>query len=453
MVLGGAEEIGANCTYLQLDGTGVLIDAGLHPRNRDGAAFPDLESLEMRPVDLVAITHAHTDHLAGLPYVVRRYPQVRTLMSFATRDLSHIMLNNSSKLLRTDVGKSFTKEQLEYYHPDQIELLRRTFEAIPYEEKTSFKGYSGAHEVDLTFHWAGHILGSAGVSLECNGLRIMHTGDVQFDAQPFIKKARFPKIHADVLITEATNCATDRPNDFTGESKKLAAFINKISVAGGSILVPCFALGKQQEMLTKLHELMLKGSIPRLPIFTGGMGVKINKVYDQYCYTDPVKVPGFEVSDIPQERLRFGDLFTGAYMKHPSIVLAPSGMMNKGTLSYALATQWVTRPSFGMAFIGYQDPDSPGHHMLYSKPNVAFDFGGRKLTRSCHLERLRFSAHASLEGIVDYITDVRPSTLVIVHGETEACDLLALCVRERLPGTRVIIPRQGVSYDIASTKH
>ena len=453
MVLGGAEEIGANCIYLELDGTGILIDAGLHPRRRDEGAFPDVEALEMRPVDLLAITHAHTDHLAGAPFVLRRFPHLRTVMSAATRDLSHIMLSNSSKLLRTDVRRTFSDDALSFYNSDQIELLRRSFEAMEYDAPLTFRGYSGRSDVQLQLHWAGHILGSAGVSVENQGFRIMHTADVQYDQQTVIRKARFPRVHADVLITEATNCATDRHNDFAGEAKKLAAFINTITSNNGSVLVPCFALGKQQEILAMLFELMKKGTIPSLPIYTGGMGVKINKLYDQYCYTEPVRRPGFEISDIPQERLRFDDLFTGAYMKHPSIVVAPSGMMNRGTMSYALATQWMTRPSFGIAFIGYQDPDTPGYQLLHSKPKTSFDFGGRSMSRSCKLERLRFSAHASLEGIVDYITDVRPSTLVIVHGETEACDLLALCVREQLPGTRVIIPRQGVSYDLKPTSH
>ena len=67
IVLGGAEEIGANAFYLEMDGTGVLIDAGLHPRHRDERAFPDLDALGQRPVDMMVITHAHTDHLGGVP--------------------------------------------------------------------------------------------------------------------------------------------------------------------------------------------------------------------------------------------------------------------------------------------------------------------------------------------------------------------------------------------------
>lgn len=453
IVLGGAEEIGANSLYFELDGTGIIIDAGLHPRYRDARAFPDLDVLAFRPLDILAITHAHTDHLSGLPYVLRRFPHLRTVMTHATRDLSHIMLHNSGRLLKTDISTWFPNSVLEFYTRDQIELLRQSFEPVEYAQPFAIRGHSGLSEVQITCHWSGHILGSAGIELACGGMRLMYTGDVQFDTQQSIREARFPRTHFDVLVTEATNCATDRTPGTPGELRRLASFINKITSANGSVLIPCFALGKQQEILVILNDLMMKGAIPRLPIFTGGMGVKINKVYDQYCYTEPLRRPGFEISDIPQERLRFEELFTASYMKHPSIVVAPSGMMNKGTLSFALATQWIAKPNFGIAFVGYQDPETPGSQLLNSQPNIAFEWAGRLVKRSCQIERVRFSAHASLGSIVDYITDVRPKTLVIVHGETDACEMLALCVHERLPKTRIIIPAQGVPYDISSSAY
>lgn len=450
MVLGGAEEIGANCTYLDLDGTGFLIDAGLHPRDRGMGALPDIDALEHRQADVLAITHAHNDHLGGLPYVMRRMPYLRPIMSHATRDLSHVMLHNTAKLLKTDVTSWFPAEALDFYRRDTIEQLRHTFEALPYGEPMTIRGRQGRSDVTVTLHWAGHILGSASVHLACNGLSILHTGDLNTDHQAFIQRSRIPRTHVDVLITEATNAGTDRPHDFQAEGKRLASFINRVTTANGSVLIPGFALGKTQEILRTIHGLMRRGSIPSVPIFTAGMGVRINKVYDQYCYTEPVRQPGFEISDIPQRRIRFDELFHGDYMKTPSIVIAPSGMMNRGTISHALGIAWSTRPSFGIAFIGYQDPTSPGYAMLTSVPGTPFDFGGRSIRRSCMVERFRFSAHASLEGLTELVTDIKPKTVVIVHGERDACDHLALIAHERLPGTRVLIPRHGRAYRVGA---
>jgi Cft2 family RNA processing exonuclease len=448
MMIGGAEEIGANSCYLDLDGTGVLIDAGLHPRDRSIRAFPDVDALGDRPTDALIVTHAHTDHLGGLPYVMRRKPHLRAIMSDATRDLSHVMLHNNAKLLKSDVTGHFSEDALLFYKRDQIELLRHAFEAIPYQEPLSMRGYTGRSDVRVTLHPAGHILGSAAVGIECGGYSILHTGDIQFDDQAVIPRARVPRGHVDCLITEATNAMREDPNDFKAERKRLAGFINTVTTNNGSVLIPCFALGKQQEILMTIHSLMRAGSIPPLPVYTGGMGRSISKIYDQYCYTEPMKQPGFEISDIPQERVTLDTAFTEKYFKTPSIVIVPSGMMNMGTLSYALATAWMTRPSFGIAVIGYQDPATPGAQLMASVPGKSFEFGTRTMKRSCAIERFRFSAHASLDGLLDLITDVKPTTLCIVHGETQACDHLALCAKERLPATRVIVPRHGQPYSL-----
>lgn len=447
-MLGGADEVGANCCYLNLGGTGILIDAGLHPRQRNSRAFPALGALEHRPVDFLVVTHAHTDHLGGVPFVVRKYPHLRTLMSYATRDLTHVMLHNNGKLLRGEIQHYFKKEELEFYEREQIELLRKTFEAVSYDEPVELTGFKGQLPVKLGLHWAGHILGSAGVSIEYDGLRILHTGDVQFEHQSVIQRAKLPRNHADVVITEATNCATDNPIAYAAETKRLGAFINRITNAGGSVLIPCFALGKTQEILSRVYSLMRKGTISQMPIYTGGLGTAVSKVYDEYCYTEPMRVPGFEISDIPQERLEWEGLHSGPFFNTPSIVIAASGMLTKRTMSFVLAKHWFKHANFGIAFIGYQDPETPGHALLHSKKDEAFDFAGKSYVRTCEIERFKFSAHADLGGLVDYITDVRPSTVVIMHGEPDACNNLALSIRLRLPGVRVVIPRQGVSYAI-----
>lgn len=448
LILGGAEEIGANACYLDLDGTGVLIDAGLHPRLRTADAFPDLDALQGRPVDLLVVTHAHTDHLGGVPFVMKRFPHLRTLMTYATRDLSHVMLHNGGRLLRSEVTGHFPKEALDFYTKEQIELVRRSFEAVNYEEVRTIRGYTGRSDVALSLHYSGHILGSAGVVIEHEGRRYLHTGDVQFLHQSYVKGSLLPRIHADVVITEATNAANVEPIDYDAETKKLAAFINTITAANGSVLIPSFALGKTQEMVSILYRLMRKGTIPHLPIYTGGMGVAINKIYDQYCYTEPVRQPGFEISDVPQRRIDQRHPLQGDYFKEPSIVVASSGMLSKGTTSHTLASAWFRKPTFGIAFIGYQDPSTPGYNVLHSERNKPFDFAGRSVMRSCSIERLRFSAHTDRDPLVDFVTDVRPSTVVITHGEPEACDHLALAIRDRLPGVRIIIPRRSVSYNV-----
>lgn len=445
---GGAEEIGANCCYLDLDGTGIFIDAGLHPRDRTERVFPSFDAIADRPTDLALITHAHTDHVGALPYLLRRFPHVRPVMTFATRDLTHIMLPNGAKLLRAEMQGVVPKDWLDFYDRNEIDRLRMTFEAIRFDEPQTYRGYRGRSDVVAQYSWAGHILGSASVLLDCKGFSVLHTGDIHFEDQTVVPGAHPPRRHVDVLITEATNGAIPVMPSLQEETDRLARFINMITERNGSVLIPCFALGKMQEMIVLLYDLMRRGVIPHLPIHTGGMGTRISKVYDQYCYDHPMLRPGAEISDVPQEKIFRNDLDTGDYFKRPSIVVASSGMMNRGTISYELALLWMTKPTYGIAFIGYQHPSTPGHDLMVSPKNEPFDLAGRRTRRVCEVERFRFTSHASREGLVSLINDTTPSTVVIVHGEPEACEELALAIRDQRPGTRIIIPRAGVPYDL-----
>ncbi len=453
MMLGGAEEIGANCTYVSIEGTGVFIDTGLHPRERTAAAFPAVDLLGHRPTDMAFITHAHTDHLGALPYVMRRFPHLRAIMTHATRDLSHITLPNGARLLKNEITPDVPREHLEFFDRNAIAQLRYAFEALAYGDELEFRGYSGRAGITASFHWAGHILGSAGVLLKSGGFSILHTGDTMFDNQTVIPKARLPRHHVDVLIMEATNGAVEHSPSRREERVRLARFINSITERNGSVLIPCFALGKMQEMVVMLGSMMQRGEIPHMPLHTGGMGTRISKVYDAYCYSDPMIHPGLEVSDTPQEPIIRDEIHRGPYLKTPSIVLVSSGMLNTGTLSYNLAQIWMTRANFGIAFIGYQHPSTPGYALSMSERKQPFDLAGRRVTRRCEVERFRFSAHASRESLIEFATDIRPSTLVLMHGEPEACDSLADDLHDRLPGMRILIPRQGVPYTLSSGTH
>lgn len=445
-VIGGAEEIGANCCYLHLAGTGLLIDAGLHPRNRDRTAFPAVEFVQEQPIDALVLTHAHTDHIGGIPYVMKHFPHLRILTTRATRDLADTMLRDTTKLLQTTIAAEFPDDILSLYSRDVLEKITMVFEGYTYGEPVELQGLYSPSPAQLAFHDAGHILGSAGVTVQWNGKTLLHTGDVNFRSQSVTLKASLPRHHVDYLIMESTNGAVDTPYDRNQEILRLAAFINEITNDNGSVLIPTFALGKTQEVLTLLHKLMLKGRIPTLPIYTGGISKVISNVYDRYCYTVPRVQPGFEIADVPQIPLQYDELLQGPYFSSPSIVVASSGMLNAGTTAYNLAQKWMQRRNFGIAFSSYLDPDSPGYALLHSQPDTQFLMAGTKTKRSCRVEQFRFSAHAAREDLVGFVADVRPKHLYLVHGDDEACSELAFQVTRVVPDTKVYIPTLGKQY-------
>lgn len=449
-VIGGAEEIGANCTYLNFGGNGLFIDAGLHPQKRDKYCFPDISVLTQKslPTDALIISHGHTDHIGAVPYVLHTLPHLRLCSTRPTRDIMQIMLQNTIRLLRINPPDRdyWHNDVLAGYSSDILEKIDLLIEAFPYKKSFSLQSAAASDAVNITFHDAGHIIGSAGIALECHGYSIFHTGDVQFDTQSLLPGASFPKHHCDLVFTEATNCATDPP-ERKKEIQRLAQYINETTEANGSVLLPAFALGKSQEILTILWQLMRKGSIPHLPIYSGGMTKNINAVYDRYCYSVPRVERGFEVNDIPQIPLLREELLQGNYLTTPSLVVATSGMMNKGTNSYELTREWLRKSNFSIAIVGWQDPQSPGALLSQSERHQEILWGNTKIRRQCRVEKFSFTAHARRENIIAWLSEVRPKTLVIMHGDSESCERLAYEVSLLLPSTRIILPRYGKIYE------
>ncbi len=450
--LGGSEEIGASSSYLYLNGTGIFIDAGLHPKKRDKDAFPKFEITSTKPTDILAVTHAHTDHIGAIPYLLKYHPHLKIYMTEATRDIAEIMLKDTARLMKTQVALEFPTDILSLYKPEILKKLGMVMTGLKYASPYKIKGRAGETEIDITFHHSGHILGSASVLIESEQFSLLHTGDIKFSDQEVLKRALTPKRHVDTLIIESTNANNPNLPSWQSEKKRLGRFINEIVNENGSVLIPCFALGKTQEVLKILQDLMIHGDIPHLPLYSGGLADRISLYYDKYCYTVPMVRPGFEISDIPQEKILRSELMKGKYLREPSIVIAGSGMVNSGTISYELAKRWMRSRNFGIAYVGYQDPDQEGYALLHSEKDKEFKFGNIKAKRKCKVDSFRFSSHASLEELLEFIGEVNPKYLFIVHGEQDSSENLAMLVQERYKKIMIILPEIEKIYPLFDKK-
>jgi cleavage and polyadenylation specificity factor subunit 3 len=98
--LGGAGEIGANCYYLNIEGTGILLDCGMHPQKLGLDALPKFDLIEELPVDFVLISHAHMDHISSLPYLVQKHPYIKIISTPQTRAIAELTLHNSVSIIK-----------------------------------------------------------------------------------------------------------------------------------------------------------------------------------------------------------------------------------------------------------------------------------------------------------------------------------------------------------------
>ena len=456
MALGGGREIGANSFFYDIDGHGLLIDAGLHPEKTGWDAFPLIKHLGERQIDSFIVTHAHTDHLGAVPFILQKKAPKQVLASEETIELARIMLANSASLLPKQ-------------HPDEVlrELTNYSLEGIadvidqltPFSLGSSTVLHNSTPEktIKASFYQSGHILGAGGVLIESNGTRIFHTGDTSLHEQRLIASAELPEGPVDILVTESTNGLNDAylTHSRELELERLLATLNATIEQGGSILIPVFALGKLQEMLSTLWDAMCEGRLQKVDIYTGGMGRRISDVYDQFKTSRSRTRADDSLIDIPQKELpRRDGLFNGKYFREPSIVLAASGMMQEGTASYLLAQRWLRESNFALCFVGYTDPRTPGYVVSHAKRGDRIRFGSmrRDVPVRCTVERFRFSAHARRDELLMIVDRLRPKHVVLTHGDEQAMSAFGGLILDSFPGTVVSAPELGKWYRLTEAQ-
>jgi len=122
-------------------------------------------------------------------------------------------------------------------------------------------------DVTVSFHAAGHVLGSAQIAVEAKGMRIVASGDYKRRRDPTC--APFEPVQCDVFITEATfGLPVFRHPDDTNEIHKLLASL--AAFPERAHLVGAYALGKAQRVIKRLREegydrtIYIHGALERL---------------------------------------------------------------------------------------------------------------------------------------------------------------------------------------------
>lgn len=438
--VGGGNEIGANCFYLNINGNGIILDCGIHPQKEGIESLPKFELLKDKTLDYALISHAHQDHIAALPFLIKKFPYIKIITTPQTRALAELTLHNAVSILK----KEITDEQFEFYTHDEVDLLIKMINYYEYEKEFLLSSYHQITEADViaTFFDAGHILGSSGIFLNNNGYKIFYTGDINLTNQAIQPAAILPDTKINTLILESTYGATYSSEilHWQKEAERFAKEANKILTAGGSILIPVFALGKLQEMLATIWLLMQKRKLSQVDIFTGGIGTKINRVYDYNRYVVNRIDKEFELSMIPQ--IDYTQLSSpDEFFKNPSIVLAASGMMIKGTSSYDFAMRFLQQKNSAIFTVGYMDERTPGYLISNAKKGdkIFIDNSDKPIEVKSEIKNFRFSAHAKREQLISIVKKLKPDNVILVHGDEEAINWMGKQILKSFSGIKVYV--------------
>jgi cleavage and polyadenylation specificity factor subunit 3 len=437
--LGGANDIGASCYYIEIAGSGIVLDCGMHPRKVGEEALPRIARLTDLPVDAVLITHAHQDHLDALPFLIQAAPHTRIITTPQTRALAELTLHNAAGILQEQYADHPTIRP--YSHQD-IDLLVQSMEWRSYNERFEIRGYRHHDEepIRASFHDAGHLLGSAGILLRYRDESLFFTGDINLAKQRILTGCALPNENVDTLVLECTHGATDSSTlpAWGDESKRMARSLNKVFGNGGSVLIPVFALGKMQEMLATIQGLMATGAIPEVPVYTGGLGKKICMVYDKNRFAVPVTDTEIELLKFPQGNI-FDVQRVDDFFRTPCIVLASSGMVIEGTTSFSLTKRWLQQKGSAIFTVGYMDPETPGYRLISAHTGESIQLtvtdGPRRV--ECGIEAFRFSAHSRRENLLAIVSKLRPKRVILVHGEESAIHWMGNAILAAHPAIKV----------------
>jgi Cft2 family RNA processing exonuclease len=442
--------IGANSYLLETSTARVVLDSGMHPKHEGLDATPHFEFLEPGTVDSVVITHSHLDHVGTLPVLLETQPQATVFLSPETAELSSALLHNSVNVMQSKRIELGIAEYPLFEHKD-IERISETLELRGIERPFVLDAQG---TMRATFHDAGHILGSVGVTIEADGKRVLYTGDVNFEDATVQKGALLPEEHVDALIVETTRGDHVRDPNYCRRTEEdaLAEAILRVLERKGSVLIPVFAMGKTQEVLGMIDRFKKEGLVPKkTPVYIGGLSTKMTMVYDRHARTSRRNLPGFRfLNDMDIEagkRKRVGPI---PFL--PGCIYAlSSGMMTEKTVSNQFARQGLLdNPKHGLFFVGYADPESPGGRIRAAQPGeeVLLDPAFPKVPLRCEVRVFDFSGHATRESIADYIVKVSPKKTFLVHGDDGAVEWFREEIQRRLPSTEVIIPQPGIAHEI-----
>lgn len=437
--LGG---IGANCLLLECGPFRIVIDAGMSPKEAGPNALPKFELLRGKPIDFILLTHCHLDHLGSIPVLMREHPEAILLLSAPSNLIARRMLHNSCNVMmrqKVELGIAeyplFTRSEVERLTPRMFPL---------HFDHPRFFGASDGSRLALTLHRSGHIPGAAAVTLEYNHERILFSGDVLFTPQRILGGAQIPRDAVDTLVLETTRGATER---HAGENRqteltRLRETIVKTIAGGGSALVPTFALGRMQELLTLFADWKAAGQFPRAPIIASGLGLDLVNYFDEIARkTGEVSFSRSVLKELGVTRLS-ETLKPGRAPKTPAIYLLSSGMIVENTPSYAAAASLLGDERSAVCFVGYCDPSTTGGALLASDPDdsIPFDAIDFRGPRRAQIEKFDLSSHADRDELVDFAVACRPRTIVLTHGDQPARDWFQTTLSAALPNTRIIDP-------------
>jgi metallo-beta-lactamase family protein len=448
--LGATQTVTGSRFLLSTARARVLVDCGLYQgakelRERNWQPMPvDAES-----IDSVLLTHAHIDHSGYLPRIARTGFRGPVFATRRTAELCEIVLPDSGYLHEEEArfanaaGYSKHSPPLPLYTREDALKSLEQFQTVDFDARVEV-----ADGLWATFRHAGHILGSASITLEVEGSQraaVTFSGDLGRSSHPFLCPPA-PPADAHTIAIESTY--GDEEHCESSPEQRLEEAITKVVDRSGIAVIPAFAVDRTEVILFHLKQLIEAKKIPSLPIYVDSpMALASLEVYRNAIRDGDTQIrPELRMNP---DILRPNDLTEARSVeasksirnvRGPAILISASGMATGGRVLHHLA-QRLPDPRNSIIFVGFQAAGTRGRALIDGQREAKL-LGRPVPVRSEIVDLSHFSVHADQGELVDWLREApnEPDTVYVVHGEPRAASALCDAVRDRL-GWCAVAPR------------
>lgn len=470
---GAAQTVTGSSHHLECAGRNILLDCGLFQGHRK-EAFDINSHLALSPDQLsaVVLSHAHIDHSGNLPSLAKQGYRGPIYTTPATIDLCEHMLKDSAHIQESDaefltkrrerrrsIGVEPGEEPVQpLYTQDDAAQAVQLMRPVNLHEPQLLAKSSKEAGFTVTYSNAGHMLGSGNVLVEATEhgqtTRLLFSGDVGRRQLPIIQNPDTAPA-ADYLIMESTY--GNRLHQPIGPVKqKLAALVNRVVARGGHIVMPAFAVGRTQQVVLLLHQLIEEKQIPDIPMFVDSpLAVNVTDVFRKHTedwdhdacefYNKGEDAFGWKrlhyIRSVEESKGLNG-------LRMPYIVISASGMCEAGRVLHHLKNS-IEDPRNLVLITGYQAVNTLGRKLVEKQPEVKI-FGEPMRLRAEVNAIGELSGHADQQELLQWMQPIAKGLkkVFLVHGEPDAQQALKAEIEQHY-GLEVECPKRGDRFEVA----
>lgn len=442
-----------------------LVDCGMFQGNKtlkenNYRDFP----YDPASIDFVLLTHAHIDHTGLLPKLVKHGFSGPIYATDPTVDLLKHLLPDSAHIQEIEVFQKNRRNERKGLEPiEPIYGEEDAAKAISLLKGLKrYETFSPARGCMVTYHNAGHVLGSSFIEIELEEAgqkrKVIFSGDLGEDDHPIVHDPdRFKS--ADFLIVESTY--GNRNRDKVGKEDRLARLAEVFQQAekrGGKIIIPAFALERTQDLLHDILILKERGDISGIQVVVDSpLAKEITKVFVKYpeCYDE----------DATKIMEQMGNLFDHADFRFTTdveeskalnnenniVIMSASGMCDAGRIKHHLKHN-LWNPANTVVFVGYQAEGTLGRLIMEGAKTVRIH--GEEVSVEAKIDQIYgYSGHADQNGLLNWLSSVEQVKyqIFVVHGEPDAAEEFAELLHQQR-GFNAVVPKMNEEFDLLAIK-